>query len=1208
VTRQHGNSPDPFPSTQGDSPALWTDQAPDTLNESERSAQETLPPADGGTLVPPSPDAQTLVPPVSQDRGSLPPSPDAQTLVPPTEGQVPGSGWEQVPDTVVPGEQDYKQSAESFPEVPGYEILSELGRGGMGVVYKARQVRLKRIVALKMVLGDRAGLEAVARFRAEAQAVALLSHPNIVQVYEVGEHRGQPFFSLEFVPGGSLDSLLRGNPQPAHDCASLTRTLALAMQAAHDKGVIHRDLKPANILVAASTHTDSLASSSGSTLAVVPKISDFGLAKQLDDDSGQTRSGAILGTPSYMAPEQAEGKSNQIGAWTDVWALGAILYELLTGRAPFKGHTVWETIDQVCGKDPVPPHQLQPKVPRDLETIALKCLRKDPTRRYPSVLELADDLGRYLENRPILARPASAGERLVKWARRSPLKASALAFGIVVILLTLGLALEETRSARQKEAIARREAELEREQREHQEAELRQQRQREQVRAQVSDLYARAAHAADAAGHDTERWQAVERDAAAGLALLDSNPALESALRARLEQLRDRARGHLADARDRQASREKLARFHAHLNDAAFFSIRFSGLELAEEVARTRAAVRAGLGVFGVSPVLDRRFFSPLEIDQVVDGTFELLLFDAEAVAIPVAGETPAQRTKRLGQALNLLAEARKLRERTHAELLHRAEYLEQIQDDQAARKARAEAEKAPPSLASDHFLVGRELYKQGKYASAVGSLISALRQQSDHFGARLLLAVCRIQQNQWAEARVSLNLCLEQRPGFVWPRLFRGFAAMRLREFTDARDDFTHVLDNPPDRMAQYVALVNLGVLESRQKHWGDALNLLKRAVAVNPDAFPAYVNLASVRREQVDFPPWQEGLATLGWMTPALSLHPVCFEALRRSAWTAAIADLDRALERRPDVPSLYHERGRLYLLLGNKDQARRDFSAAILKAPTMKALAGDLMDLGKLLHKSGDHEAAVRAYELVLKARPDLVIAWRLKAEPLLSLGRGREAAEALDHYLAEAPAPVSKRTSEETHHLGQAWKARGLLHAQAGDFRAAIDSYTQGLAVENDPEMFRLRAWTYDATGAMRLALADFEQVLKQHPQDGDAILGRAACQFRLGAGEEAVADVDRAVRLGPPTSRLFYVAARIHAQAAGRPLDGAGRLTDWHDQQAVSLLRRALALEPAKKWAAFWRDRVQVDTAFAPIRRGARMTRLAAEILSGKRER
>src|SRR5262245_47434795 len=301
--------------------------------------------------------------------------------------------------------------------VPGYEMLGELGRGGMGVVYKARQQGLGRVVALKMILaGAHAGAQQRLRFRGEAEAAARLHHPNIVQVYEVGEQDGCPYFSLEYVEGRSLDEALDEGLPPPLEAAALVEQLARAADYAHGRGIVHRDLKPANVLLAADG---------------TPKIADFGLAKRLDEEQGRTRTGDVLGTPSYMAPEQAAGKSKEIGPAADVYSLGAILYQTLTGAPPFEGHSAWETVHLVLTAEPEPPSRRNPRVPRDLETICLRCLDKDPAKRYPTALALADDLRRFQSGQPIRARPVGWPERVVKWGRRHPALAALLTLSSV---------------------------------------------------------------------------------------------------------------------------------------------------------------------------------------------------------------------------------------------------------------------------------------------------------------------------------------------------------------------------------------------------------------------------------------------------------------------------------------------------------------------------------------------------------------------------------------------------------------------------------------------------------------------------------------------------------------------------------------------------------------------------------------------------------
>ncbi len=340
----------------------------------------------------------------------------------------------------------------TFPAAFGpYELLAEIGRGGMGVVYRARQRALQRLVAIKMITpGACSGAGAVARFRNEAQAAARLQHPNVVQIFEVGEQQGQPYFAMEYVEGGSLARRLDGQPLPARQAAQLIETLARAVHAAHQCGVIHRDLKPGNVLLrgkseignpnSAKEKSDSVADFEFRIADFEPMVTDFGLAKQVDRDVGmQTESGAILGTPCYMAPEQAEGHGARSGPTADVYSLGAMLYELLTGRPPFRGVTRLDTLQQIVHDEPVPPRRLQPALPRDLETICLSCLPKEPDKRYASAAALAEDLGRFRAGEPIRARPAGRFEIAWRWCCRQP-KLAGLAAALVLAVAT-GLSL-----------------------------------------------------------------------------------------------------------------------------------------------------------------------------------------------------------------------------------------------------------------------------------------------------------------------------------------------------------------------------------------------------------------------------------------------------------------------------------------------------------------------------------------------------------------------------------------------------------------------------------------------------------------------------------------------------------------------------------------------------------------------------------------------
>lgn len=314
-----------------------------------------------------------------------------------------------------------RQTDRSLPEVPGYEILGELGRGGMGVVYKARHRQLKRLVALKMILtGASANAVSLIRFHTEAEAAARLQHPNIVQIFEVGEYESLPFLILEYVDGCNLDRKASEGALPIREAARIVEAVARAIHYAHQHGILHRDLKPSNILL---------------TVDGVPKVTDFGLAKLLDAGSGPTPSEDFLGTPSYMAPEQAAGNTRGIGVEADVYGLGAILYALLTGAPPFKGTTLLHTLEKVRIDEPVPPARLRRGLPRDVEAVCLRCLEKEPSRRYASAEELADDLRRFLEGLPVQARRAGLVRRLWRYLRRRPTLVAKVVLGVTAVCL-----------------------------------------------------------------------------------------------------------------------------------------------------------------------------------------------------------------------------------------------------------------------------------------------------------------------------------------------------------------------------------------------------------------------------------------------------------------------------------------------------------------------------------------------------------------------------------------------------------------------------------------------------------------------------------------------------------------------------------------------------------------------------------------------------
>jgi tetratricopeptide (TPR) repeat protein/tRNA A-37 threonylcarbamoyl transferase component Bud32 len=349
-------------------------------------------------------------------------------------------------DTAFLSLHDIPQPGEKIARIGDHELLEVIAQGGMGVVYKARQKSLNRLVALKLLLGGaHASPDFQQRFRQEAQTAAKLQHPNIVPIYEIGEHERQPFFTMEFVAGPDLARRTREQSLPPTKTAEYVKTVAEAVQYAHEQGVLHRDLKPSNILVGPDDR---------------PRVTDFGLARQIAADSSLTSSGATLGTPGYLPPEQASMKRGKVGPHSDIYSLGAVIYHLLTSRPPFLAGTIADTLQQVMDTEPVPPRRLNPTVPRDLETICLKCLDKDPVRRYSTAKGLAEDLGRFLRGEPILAQPISTVGRTTKWVRRNPLITS-LGTGVVIALLAgTAASLRYAQAVRREAVISQRLVEL----------------------------------------------------------------------------------------------------------------------------------------------------------------------------------------------------------------------------------------------------------------------------------------------------------------------------------------------------------------------------------------------------------------------------------------------------------------------------------------------------------------------------------------------------------------------------------------------------------------------------------------------------------------------------------------------------------------------------------------------------------------------------
>ena len=784
------------------------------------------------------------------------------------------------------------------PVIAGYEILGEVGRGAMGVVYKARRLGLNRLTALKTLRPSAAGPREAARFRAEAEALARLEHPNIVRIYEVGEHEGRPYFALEYVDGGSLEATIarRAAAGPPR------RRTGRDAGAGRPRGPPPRRGPPRP--EAGQRPADGGRHAEGDGLRP-------GQAARRPTRP-QTQTGEILGTPSYMAPEQARGENEAVGPATDVYALGAILYELLTGRPPFRGETVWDTLEQVVRREPASPRQLAPKAPRDLETICLKCLHKDPARRYHGADRLADDLARFLAGKPMTARPTPAWERAWKWVRRRPAVAAGVAAALV---LTAGLAVAHETDLRARLAQAEREA----------------------AAADVGRLLEGVQEEVNA-GHWPEADDQLHDQALARLTAARASFPSD----ARLAELADGA-GRLQEQIDsRLTDQARLRRFRDLRRDVGFDATPFGGSSKEDRARRTRAAVGEALRLFdfapdrGGGPALDTPYFTAAEQTEIREGCCELLLELADAESAAADGGA--------GRGAALLDHAAALGVETP--LI-------------AERRARRTAE-GPPALtrAFEWFLRGNDLCRAGRLEDAIDAYEKALTVQSDHFGARYALGVCYLKGRQDTPfrkahlllAREHLSRCILQQADRTWPYLQRAMAEDELGDAAAAEADYgqaERMLRDAPDRTALYALHVNRGVGRIKRHDPAGAVPDLAQATELEPAELPAYFDLAKAyqdqrrllqAREQLDRAADQAGPAALA---DVFRSRAKVQEEL--NDWKAAVSDLERAVRHEP---------------------AGSDGPAA----------AADLRLMGRLLLKNGQAAEALRAADAALAAAPD------------------------------------------------------------------------------------------------------------------------------------------------------------------------------------------------------------------------------------------
>jgi tetratricopeptide (TPR) repeat protein/tRNA A-37 threonylcarbamoyl transferase component Bud32 len=1069
-------------------------------------------------------------------------------------------------------------SLASFKGPREYEILGELGKGGMGVVYKARHRRLNRLVALKMIRGAYADDVQIARFKIEAEAVASLRHPNILQIYDIGESDGSPYVALELLEGGSLSDRLRGTALPPKQAAEWMVPLVLAMDAAHKAGIVHRDLKSANILFSADG---------------IPKITDFGLAKRLETDEGQTHTGQIMGTPSYMAPEQARGDTKSAGPPADIYSLGAMLYEMLTGRPPFKGISAIETVKQVIEEEPVSPSRVQFRVPRDLETICMKCLQKEPRKRYATAKEMADDLKSYLAAEPIKARRTPLHERAFKWTRRHPATAlaSTLAVAGTVGLLAWGgwywnhkRGLE--RNALQHLATVGEEtgADLLHAQELLSKNELNDAKLVLTTRMTVLNRENKVA-----VSNHLERTQAM---------LADVDKAL-AAEEARLAEAEARAEVQKQHQRFLDLRKEALYR---DTDVKSLFVSPSTGSAPPPTSGPTRQAAEKALAVYGRRDGDDWQLgdlpaaLTAAEQAEVRDGFYELLLVLAGAVASEGAGQ--------VDRSLSILESADRLRpEHSRAYFLTRAACLAARNDLDGKKKQITEAEKLEPKGAADYFLTGQQEYKDKRDADAIRHFDLALRDKPDHFWAKCLQAICYLRTLRPEAAKASLNSCVETDLDSAWLYLLRGFASGLIgnkylalvkenrgrepglrrsadAEFDEAEADYQvamQKLEAKPDADLLYMLFANRGLIRFQRGRTDQAAADYQEAIRLKKDPYLAYADLAHVYEQQ--------GKPDL------------------------AIDQFTKAIAIKPDWSPLY--RGRAGVVCRRADSTRADREQALAdlalainyETPGNDIIVVDHTQRAKLFYADARYEDALKECELALRSLPEHVAATatadadalEMQVRTLLKLRRVDEAIRSCDQAI------VKGKKSAVFYEL------RGHGHASHNDYPGAIRDYSQ--AIEHrpaDPALLDDRGWAYLQFDSPKLALEDFEAAIKLDAKYANAYNGRGTAHAHIGNFRAAVADAQQALQLDKSNPRVIYNAARIYALAAplaaaepGANVRSARTLAAGYQDTALRLIKTALERDTPDHREFFWREIIQPDPALRAIRRRLKYEELVA---------
>jgi serine/threonine-protein kinase len=997
----------------------------------------------------------------------------------------------------------------ALPQVPDHQVEAVLGRGGMGVVFKARHLKLNRPVALKMLLaGAYAEPEQLARFRREAEAVAALRHPNIVQIHDAGEVAGRPYFTMECVEGGTLSHSLAGRPQPPQRAAGLVATLASAVQFAHKSGFIHRDLKPANVLLTADG---------------VPKITDFGLARPIASGPQVTRSGDFLGTPSYMAPEQARGRASAVGPAADIYALGAVLHEVLTGRPPFEGETAAETIHKVIGEEPAPPSRLNPNVSRDLDNICLKCLQKSPSRRYASAQDLADDLHRFLDGKPVLARPVGLLERARKWARRRP--AAAL---LVMVLLVVGAVAAGTALWLREQEANRRAAKAQRQ---------------GQAREALKTAFGRADDL-----RREERWKE------ALVVLADSSPHLAEADSLDLEEKLRKAISDFRIAKDLESARESYPLLHDGTIDFAQRAKEFlKAFEHAEfsldDDAETVAAHIRGSAIR----------------DQLVAA------LDDRAVVASMLGDKPlVERFLTIARLADSESPWRyRFRDSSNWQ---KSERLQEL--------AATAFTSSPPPTEHQLALLGLLLKSQGDWGQSAHLLGEACRRQPRNFWVHREMGFVLTLLSRHQEAAGYFRVALSLRPDNAAAHEGLAFCLAYVGQSDEAIGEYRRAVECAPNNARTRVSLVEA---MAKAGYWKEAEAECNRALEVDPGNYHPLLNLANAlhrpgrteealvqaRKAVKVAPDAAEAQVTLGAFCVKLARHEEAATAYRR------------VTELKSHDWSVELQLGRELAAAGRWEEAMAVLQPSAAREPNTPWFP---FEMGKIYRSQGKPEAAVEAFRKAATLSPGFALPLEELVAVLLHLGRFAEARTAVESLLKLRQNDAERRAWRRQLDLCDAMLAvESRLPAVLAGKERPTDAPTQLALAE---WCLKHRRLTAPAVGFYASALSTQPSLADDLEAGNRYHAARAAALGSCGIGED-VAYLDGEKRAALRKLALDWLSAEYDDCAERHRLGKPGERTvmattvrSWLKNEDLAGVRdeQGLARLPAEEkraWQALW---------------------------------